>query len=128
MTPEPIADLFYAVYPEFADKVDPDVVNATGRRVYILYAVLRNGATEELKIAACMATAHYLARSSTVMSEGEIGGGDRGVVTNASVGNVSVGMQQKPVKDMFEDFFASTPYGQEFLAWLATVGGISYVN
>lgn len=128
MTPEPIADLFYEVYPEFADKVNPDTVNAAVRRVYILYAVLRGGATEELRIAACMAAAHYLARSSAVTSEGEIGGGAVGVVTNASVGGVSVGMQQKPVKDMFEDFFASTPYGQEFLAWLATVGGISYVN
>lgn len=79
--------------------------------------------------AACLVVAHYLMiyempEDSTAGSSGNSGG----IVNSASVGDVSVGMQAKPINDMFEDFMASTVYGRDFLAWLASVGGITLIN
>lgn len=79
--------------------------------------------------AACLVVAHYLVvyempEDSTAGSAGNSGG----IVNSASVGDVSVGMQTKPINDMFEDFMASTVYGRDFLAWLASVGGITLIN
>lgn len=79
--------------------------------------------------AACLVVAHYLMvyempEDATAGSAGNSGG----VVNSASVGDVSVGMQAKPINDMFEDFMASTVYGRDFLAWLASVGGITLIN
>ena len=79
--------------------------------------------------AACLAVAHYLTvyempEDATAGSAGNSGG----IVNSASVGDVSVGMQAKPINDMFEDFMASTVYGRDFLAWLASVGGITLIN
>lgn len=79
--------------------------------------------------AACLVVAHYLMVYE--MPEDTTAGGagnSGGIVNSASVGDVSVGMQLKPINDMFEDFMASTVYGRDFLAWLASVGGITLIN
>lgn len=79
--------------------------------------------------AACLVVAHYL--TVYEMPEDTTAGGagsSGGIVNSASVGDVSVGMQSKPINDMFEDFMASTVYGRDFLAWLASVGGITLIN
>lgn len=79
--------------------------------------------------AACLVVAHYLTvyempEDTTAGSSGSSGG----IINSASVGDVSIGMQAKPINDMFEDFMASTVYGRDFLAWLASVGGITLIN
>ena len=79
--------------------------------------------------AACLIVAHYLVvyempEDATAGTNGNSGG----IINSASVGDVSVGMQAKPINDMFEDFMASTVYGRDFLAWLASVGGITLIN
>ena len=79
--------------------------------------------------AACLVVAHYLVvyempEDATAGTNGNSGG----IINSASVGDVSVGMQAKPINDMFEDFMASTVYGRDFLAWLASVGGITLIN
>jgi Protein of unknown function (DUF4054) len=45
-----------------------------------------------------------------------------GIVTNASVGAVSVGVMAPPVKDMWEYWLGQTPYGQQLLAMLKMKG------
>jgi hypothetical protein len=45
-----------------------------------------------------------------------------GIVTNASVGAVSVGVMAPPVKDMWEYWLGQTPYGQQLLALLKMKG------
>lgn len=123
------ADTFFDTYPEFAGKIESATVEAIKKRVCVLYAVLRNGEGEPYVTATCMAVAHYIVRGGYAgIDMGGASGNPTGVLTGAGVGDISVSFQQKPIKDMFEDFFASTSYGQDFLAWLATVGGISYVN
>ena len=57
--------------------------------------------------AACLVVAHYLMiyempEDATAGSSGNSGG----IINSASVGDVSVGMQAKPINDMFEDFMA----------------------
>ncbi len=56
----------------------------------------------------------------------EVPGGGSGVVTSASIGAVSVSMMQPPAKDMWQFWFAQTPYGQQLLALLQIkgVGGL----
>jgi hypothetical protein len=59
--------------------------------------------------------------------EGDGGGAtSSGILTSASIGAVSVGMMQPPVKGMWDYWFAQTPYGQQLLALLAIkgVGGL----
>lgn len=81
------------------------------------------------KDAACLVVAHYLTvyEMPEDLAAGSAGNSG-GIVNSASVGDVSVGMQAKPINDMFEDFMASTVYGRDFLAWLASVGGITLIN
>jgi len=53
------------------------------------------------------------------------GGTTGGIVTNASIGAVSVGIAAPPTKDMWDYWLAQTPYGQQLLALLKlkAVGG-----
>ncbi len=79
--------------------------------------------------ATCLVVAHYLMvyampEDTSAGSTGNSGG----VVQSAAVGDVSVSMQAKPINDMFEDFMATTVYGRDFLAWLASIGGVTLVN
>lgn len=121
-------DIFFSVYPEFIGKVTLEQVEAVRGRIYVLFPVLHNGKTQEQQIAACMVIAHFFARSAIIAGNGQIGAGAGGVVSSASIGGVSVSLMGMPIKDMTEYFFASTPYGQEFLMWLSTIGGCCYVN
>lgn len=43
-------------------------------------------------------------------------GSDGGVMTNASIGAVSVGVMAPPANDMWSYWLAQTPYGQQLLA------------
>ena len=72
--------------------------------------------------AACLVVAHYLTvyempEDATAGSSGNGGG----IINSASVGDVSVGMQAKPINDMFEDFMATTVYRRALLTLLAFV-------
>ncbi len=56
----------------------------------------------------------------------ELPGGGSGVIQSASIGAVSVSMMAPPAKDMWQYWFAQTPYGQQLLALLQIkgVGGL----
>lgn len=76
------------------------------------------------------------AHLATLMGQPAISGGGGGevesgipaggVLTNASIGAVSVGIMAPPAKGMWDYWFAQTPYGQQLLALLAIkgVGGL----
>lgn len=123
-----VITLFSIRYPEFNDKVSPSQIQLEAEFAWHKWHVLQHGKSFEYQIATCMVIAHEFARSSVISSEGEIGGGVSGVATSASVGGVSVSLQAKPIKNMTEDYFGSTPYGLAFLDWLNTRGGAGYVN
>lgn len=121
-------DLFFTIYPEFVGKVTENEVNAVRQRAFILFPVLQDGKTKKTEIAACMVTAHLIARSLSFTVNKEIGGAGGGIVSSASQGGVSVSYANAPYKDMSEYYFSTTPYGLEFLAWLSSLGGVNYVN
>lgn len=126
-----IADLFFETYPEFDGYVSSDRVEAVARKAFILYPVLHNGCCENYRLASCMVVGHLLIRGGLVIGSEEssgLGSNVNGVVQSANVDSVSVGFQAKPIHNLAEDYFASTPYGLEFLAWLATISGVDYIN
>ena len=139
MTSEEFTAYFLKKFPQFEQVKDKiaDYYNQALCRFKILDSSARFAHTQNDRNcvdynklnAACLVVAHYLTvyempEDSTAGSAGNSGG----IVTSASVGDVSVSMQAKPINDMFEDFMASTVYGRDFLAWLASIGGVSLIN
>ena len=139
MTDEEFTTYFLKKFPQFEQVKDKiaDYYNQALCRFKILDSSARFAHTQNDRNcvdcnklnAACLAVAHYLTvyempEDATAGSAGNSGG----IVNSASVGDVSVSMQAKPINDMFEDFMASTVYGRDFLAWLASVGGITLIN
>jgi hypothetical protein len=68
--------------------------------------------------------AHFLAvqqnRAASAGSSGSLG--TFGSVISRSVGDVSVTFGRRPVASTAEEFYTSTPYGQEYWAMLRQVG------
>lgn len=136
MTDEEFTEYFLKKFPQFEgvkDKV-ADYYNQARCRFPVLNNVHFCGSINRCDDynrlnAACLVVAHYLTVYEVPedAAAGSAGNGG-GIVNSASVGDVSVGMQLKPINDMFEDFMASTVYGRDFLAWLASVGGITLIN
>ena len=136
MTDEEFTEYFLKKFPQFESVKDKvaDYYNQARCRFPVLNTVCFYGSVNRCNDynrlnAACLIVAHYLTvyempENATAGSAGSSGG----IVNSASVGDVSVGMQAKPINDMFEDFMASTVYGRDFLAWLASVGGITLIN
>ena len=77
-----------------------------------------------------MLVAHYLTMSGRASDLGITGAS--GVMANSSVGDVSVGYQPAPYSgadtDEFRYWLSLSPYGKEYLAWLARQSGLLYVN
>ncbi len=93
--------------------------------------ILNNGS---LQFAHDLMAAH-IATLLAVPTDGSAGGGGgssstpgggSGVIQSATIGSVSVSMMQPPAKDMWQYWFAQTPYGQQLLALLQIkgVGGL----
>lgn len=126
MTDNEFIDYFLKKFPQF--EIIKDKIVSYYNQALCRFPVLKIDNCYNTD-AACLVVAHYLTvyempEESTAGSAGNSGG----IVNSASVGDVSVSMQAKPINDMFEDFMASTVYGRDFLAWLASVGGITLIN
>lgn len=82
---------------------------------------LRNGCREQ---AICLMAAHLLTLRERMAQGGNNGTG--GAVASASVGNVSVSLQQPPNQNQYEYWMNLTGYGAELLRLLAIFanGGI----
>lgn len=136
MTDEEFTEYFLKRFPQFENIKEKiaDYYNQARCRFPVLNTVRFCGSVNRCDDynrlnAACLVVAHYLTvyEMPEDVTAGSSGNGG-GIVNSASVGDVSVGMQLKPINDMFEDFMASTVYGRDFLAWLASVGGITLIN
>lgn len=73
-----------------------------------------------------MLVAHYLAIEGKATQAGFNQSG--GVVSSSSIDGVSVSYAIAPYKDSFQYFFQQTPYGQEYLAWLASNNSMVFIN
>lgn len=119
-------EYFRSSYNEFANVSDDDILKIYNEIMCIFPEVY--GITKECvkNIAAGYVVAHYIAIGNVGGSGIIVGNGN--MLSSASIGGISISTQSPPVHDMYEYFFGSTPYGLKFLAYIASVGGINYVN
>ncbi len=86
----------------------------------------RNLSGKSLQLALDLMAAHiaYLLGSPTAVGE-DAGASVGGLITNASIGAVSVGIMAPPAKDGWSYWMNQSPYGQQLLALFAikSVGG-----
>lgn len=113
-------------YTEFKNVSDESILNIYNEIMCIYPEVY--GITKECTkdIVAGYVVAHYIVVSNT--NGNSIISGNGNMLSSASVGGISISTQSPPVQDMYEYFFGSTPYGLKFLAYIASVGGLNYVN
>ena len=131
-------DLFRLMFPEFADETKyPDAMIQVYWDIAHTFispvdcpCQLLNG--KALGYAGYLMTAHlmWLATQSSSPSGGSggsssAGGTAGGIVTSASIGEVSVSMAQPPFKSGWDYWLNQSPYGQQLLALLriVSVGG-----
>ena len=118
---------FKAMFPEFAATADLVITayfSAAGN--YIGTDDVWDGLKDaSLDFALQLMTAHLM---KVGLSAGS--GGQEGVVTSSSVGDVSVSLLTPPVKDGWQFWLSSTPYGMQLWALLSvraaggwTIGG-----
>ena len=135
-----LIDKFMLIYPEFAPLLNTgDAQKDAENRAYIkvilqkiscLYPEFSELDKCKQSLPYLMLVAHYLTMSGRASDLGITGA--NGVIANSSVGDVSVGYQPAPYSgadtDEFRYWLSLSPYGKEYLAWLARQSGLLYVN
>lgn len=134
------ADMFLAFFPEFSEENGYSVrmIEAMGKRVrfFVTYEQCDNLDGEDRNYARSLLMAHMLVlhkRQQDSMNMGKnapqggasggtnIGSlGGIGILTNASVGGVSVGMQIPTSQSAWEFWLNQTPYGIEYQAYMSS--------
>ena len=147
-TPEPaprdewdeLIDKFMLIYPEFAPLLNTGNAEKDAQNkafIKVIFEKIRCLYPEFSELDKCkqslpylMLVAHYLTMSGRASDLGITGAS--GVMANSSVGDVSVGYQPAPYSgadtDEFRYWLSLSPYGKEYLAWLARQSGLLYVN
>lgn len=126
----PLYELFISTYKEFADVEFVEVIKMFAK-IACIYPKYKN-LTQTNTPALCdtypffMLAAHYLSIEGKAEVSGSFKG--NGVVASSSIDGVSVSYATPVYKDNFQYFFTQTPYGQEYLAYLASNNSMMYVN
>lgn len=123
-------ELFKTVYPEFT-AVDDERLDLLYHRATCMYPIISPSSNIcRHAFAACAVVAHLLIIEAQPGEAGQPGMAQSSgaMLSSASIDGVSVSTQSAPVGDMYDYFFGSTKYGLEFLAFLAEIGGLRYVN
>lgn len=135
-----LVDKFMLIYPEFKPLLNTgDPVKDAENKAYLkivlqkiscLYPEFNELEKCKQSLPYLMLVAHYLAMSGRASNLGITGA--NGLVANSSVGDVSIGYEPSPYSsgdtDEFRYWLSLTPYGKEYLAWLARQSGLLYVN
>jgi Protein of unknown function (DUF4054) len=123
---------FRAQFPAFADTVawpEPFLQscwNMAAEFISTAECPCRNLSGDSLQLALDLMCAHIATLLGSPAATGdEEGSSAGGLITNASIGAVSVGIMAPPVKNMWDYWLGQTPYGQQLLALFAikAVGG-----
>lgn len=124
---------FLAVYSEFEPAIktqdDVDKFLVVFDKVKCLYPEFKDLSKCKDKFPFYMLVAHYLVMSGLTKSIGILP--QNGLIANSSVGDVSIGYQASPYStkgDELTYYLSLTPYGMEYLAWLARQAGLRIVN
>ena len=135
-----LIDKFMLIYPEFApllntgnaekDAQNKAFIKVIFEKIRCLYPEFNELEKCKQSLPYLMLVAHYLTMSGRASDLGITGAS--GVMANSSVGDVSVGYQPAPYSgadtDEFRYWLSLSPYGKEYLAWLARQSGLLYVN
>lgn len=135
-----LVDKFILIYPEFApllntgnaekDAQNKAFIKVIFEKIRCLYPEFNELEKCKQSLPYLMLVAHYLTMSGRASDLGITGAS--GVMANSSVGDVSVGYQPAPYSgadtDEFRYWLSLSPYGKEYLAWLARQSGLLYVN
>ena len=135
-----LVDKFMLIYPEFApllntgnaekDAQNKAFIKVIFEKIRCLYPEFNELEKCKQSLPYLMLVAHYLTMSGRASDLGITGAS--GVMANSSVGDVSVGYQPAPYSgadtDEFRYWLSLSPYGKEYLAWLARQSGLLYVN
>ena len=135
-----LVDKFMLIYPEFApllntgnaekDAQNKAFIKVIFEKIRCLYPEFNELEKCKQSLPYLMLVAHYLTMSGRASDLGITGA--NGVMANSSVGDVSVGYQPAPYSgadtDEFRYWLSLSPYGKEYLAWLARQSGLLYVN
>lgn len=116
---------FLELFPEFTGISDADFTR-TNERVTCLFPEYNNQEVCTNEKVQSLLIAHFLVISGSASIVGIQK--PSGVVGSSSVGSVSVGMIAPPMRNLAEYYFASTPYGLEYMAWINQRRGFFYVN
>ena len=135
-----LVDKFMLIYPEFVPLLNTGNAEKDAQNkafIKVIFEKIRCLYPEFSELDKCkqslpylMLVAHYLTMSGRASDLGITGAS--GVMANSSVGDVSVGYQPAPYSgadtDEFRYWLSLSPYGKEYLAWLARQSGLLYVN
>ena len=135
-----LVDKFLLIYPEFVPLLNTGNAEKDAQNkafIKVIFEKIRCLYPEFSELDKCkqslpylMLVAHYLTMSGRASDLGITGAS--GVMANSSVGDVSVGYQPAPYSgadtDEFRYWLSLSPYGKEYLAWLARQSGLLYVN
>ena len=135
-----LIDKFMLIYPEFVpllntgnaekDAQNKAFIKVIFEKIRCLYPEFNELEKCKQSLPYLMLVAHYLTMSGRASDLGITGA--NGVMANSSVGDVSVGYQPAPYSgadtDEFRYWLSLSPYGKEYLAWLARQSGLLYVN
>ena len=135
-----LVDKFLLIYPEFSpllntgnaekDAQNKAFIKVIFEKIRCLYPEFNELEKCKQSLPYLMLVAHYLTMSGRASDLGITGAS--GVMANSSVGDVSVGYQPAPYSgadtDEFRYWLSLSPYGKEYLAWLARQSGLLYVN
>ena len=119
----PLSLEFKSYYNEFKDR--------SGERIEILYTRLKclfpfiSKSSCKYKQMGYLILAHYLTLENT---SGSVVGYGMSVINSASIGGVSVSVSQITPTSYWQQFFATSKYGLEFLALRSTIGSTTLVN
>lgn len=129
-----LVSFFTQVYPEFKPIAlkDEQTIIRMFYKIACLYPSYKQLAKDdpdikcELYYSFFMLVAHYLVINGFAQELGL--NKSAGLISSSSIDGVSVSFQTAPAKDNYQYFFNQTPYGQEYLAYLATQSGLRYIN
>lgn len=122
---------FVRVYPEFESLIKTE---EDAEKFYIIFDKIKCIYTRFSDLQKCKELyPFYMLVAHTAVMKGytksiNILPNTGGIVTNSSVGDVSIGYAPPPYTNEFTYWLGMSPYGKEYLAWLATQSGLTYVN
>lgn len=132
----PLVAFFVKAYPEFKPLTETqdgiDSIENTMEKILCLssysdFRELKNDINNcSLRYPFFMLVAHYLVINGYGVAIGI--NKPNGLISSSSIDSVSVSYQTAPYNNNFDFFFGQTPYGMEYLAYIASITSVKLIN